>query len=114
MLIEPVASPAALRLALVPQHGTELEAWHCDAAPLVTQRDKNRIGFVPPCARSYWTSRSPALRIGVRPFAVQSASDALGVHCRLLNSKSMLVVPEGSCTRDQYMFRKPLPPLPSW
>src|SRR5262245_38223125 len=114
VLIDPVASPRAVELTRLLQHGAPLLASQSDPAPDVSQREMNSCGLTPPCDRSYWISMSPALRIGVRPLLVQSASPVFGVHWRLLNSKSMFVVPDGSCTRDQYMFRKPLPPEPSW
>jgi hypothetical protein len=62
------------------------------------------------------TSRSPAVLIGVMPLAVQSGSAGVrpGVHCRLLNSKSMFVVPDGSWTRDQNRLRNPFDVVPSW
>jgi hypothetical protein len=83
------------------QHGSEFEASHCDVAPVVTHRDTNRIGFVPPWARSYWISRSPAVRTGVTAFPE--------VVLDWLNSKSMFVVPEGSCTRCQNRLRNLAP-----
>ena len=47
-------------------------------------------------------------RIGVIPLACSPVAGSPAVHCRLLNSKSMLVVPDGSCTRDQKRLRKPV------
>ena len=92
---------AAVQVGLrSPQHGGEFAASHCDEAgrwsPIGTA---NRTGFVPPCERSYWISRSPAVRTGVTPLP-EIVSD-------WLNSKSMFVVPCGSCTRCQNRFRKP-------
>src|SRR6266545_2361571 len=54
VLIDPAASPAALRFVLVLQQGKEFDASHCDVAPDVTQRDTKSCGFVPPWERSYW------------------------------------------------------------
>src|SRR5688500_4107308 len=85
VLIEPVASPAVVRLLLSPQHGNALDASHWEVAPDVTHSDTNRTGLVPPWERSYWISRSPAVRTGVTPFAE--------IVLDWLNSKSMLVVP---------------------
>src|SRR6187401_3880425 len=97
-LIEPAAIPAAVRLTRVFQHGTALFASHCEPAPDVTQRDAHKVGLVPPCERSYWISTSPSVRTGVTPLAE--------ITLDLLNSKSMFVVPFGSCTRRQNRLRK--------
>src|SRR5918995_3566301 len=98
VLIDPVALPAAVRFALVLQQGAALDASHCAPGPrVVSHRDTNRTGFVPPWERSYWMSRSPAVRTGVTPLP-ETVLD-------WLNSKSMFVVPEGSCTRCQNRFR---------
>ena len=56
---------------------------------------------MPPWDRSYWISRSPAVRTGVTPFAEMVLD--------WLNSKSMLVVPLGSCTRCQNRLRNLAP-----
>ena len=98
MLIEPVASPAAVRFARVPQHGVALRRLALTAgATSSTHRDTKSCGLVPPCARSYWISRSPAVRTGVTPL-LEMVDD-------WLNSKSMFVVPLGSWTRCQNMCR---------
>src|SRR6266511_2772750 len=97
-LIDPVASPAALRSTRLPQHGVEFAASQRLLGPLATQRERNSPGWVPPCARSYWISMSPALRTGVTPLPLTVVD--------WLNSKSMLVVPVGSCTRCQNMCMK--------
>lgn len=52
--IDSVASPAAVRLCLSLQHGVEFAASHWLLGPPVTHLDIDRLGFVPPCARSYW------------------------------------------------------------
>src|SRR6266536_3894535 len=94
VLIEPSKSP--VRSCAGPQQGTVLLASQtlC-GSPLSTQKWNPRIGFVPPWARSYLIRTSPSLRIGVTPLALQSGSAGVrpGVQSRLLNSKSMLVVP---------------------
>src|SRR6266545_73809 len=100
-LMDPSKLPA--RLCTGPQHGTVLLASHTVAGlPLVTQRWKPRTGLVPPWARSYLISTSPAVRTGVTPLP-------LGV-LDWLNSKSMLVVPDGSWTRSQARYRNSLVP----
>ena len=53
------------------------------------------------------------LRTGVTPLALQTEPAVPEAHLFLLNSKSMLVVPVGSCTRDQNRFRKPLLLVPN-
>src|SRR3972149_5526638 len=57
------------RLCTGPQHGG---CWPLASQfPLVTQRWKPRTGFVPPCARSYLISTSPAVRTGVTLFELK-------------------------------------------
>src|SRR6266576_4220017 len=88
VLIEPSKFP--LRLCSGPQQGTLLFASQTVAGlPVVTQRWRPRIGFVPPCERSYLIKMSPAVRTGVTPFELSTFD--------WLNSKSMFVVPWGSC-----------------
>src|SRR5262245_13900374 len=48
VLIAPVASPDVVRFTFVPQHGTALFASHCEPAPVVTHREADSTGFVPP------------------------------------------------------------------
>ncbi|WTE69761.1 hypothetical protein OH775_24770 [Streptomyces sp. NBC_01615] len=67
---------------------------HWEPVHLRTEMD----GLTPPCSRSYWTSRSFAVRILVTPL-----EDVVWLW---LNSKSMFVLPWGSCTRVQNKFRK--------
>ena len=47
VLIDPVASPASLRLIRSLQHGVELDASQSEPAPEVIQRERNSSGFVP-------------------------------------------------------------------
>ena len=66
---------------------------------MVTHADRNSCGLVPPCVRSYWISRSPAVRTGVTPLAEMRARLVeLEVHVRRAH---------GSWTRCQNRFRKP-------
>src|SRR5215207_5639754 len=108
VLIDPVASPAAERFTFASQHGSVFDASQSAAvAPSEPSIhwERYRFGTVPPRERSYWISTSPEVRTGVTPLA-ESCSD-------WLNSKSMLVVPLGSCTRCQNRCRKFWPPTVS-
>src|SRR5918994_283472 len=100
VLIDPVASPVAVRSTFLFQHGSEFAASQSAAVapsePSI-QRERNRIGLVPPLDRSYWISKSPDVRTGVTPLPEMTLD--------WLNSKSMFVVPCGSCTRCQNRFR---------
>src|SRR6266540_4154309 len=67
------------------------------ALAAVTHRWRPSVGTVPPRARSYLIRMSPAVRKGVTPLALSWLD--------WLNSKSMLVVPLGSCTRSHAKYR---------
>src|SRR6266545_5890386 len=104
LLVGSLIAPSKLpvRAWTGPQHGTVLLASQTVAGlPLVTQRWNPSTGVVPPWARSYLISTSPAVRTGVTPLPLTCVD--------WLNSKSMLVVPDGSCTRSQARYRNSLP-----
>jgi hypothetical protein len=60
------------------------------------------VATAPPCSMRYSISRSPIVRTGFTPLAHKLED--------LLSSKSIRVVPDGSCTRVQNRFRNPGPP----
>ncbi len=75
------------------------------------------VGTVPPLARSYVTSLSPAVRSGVSgvtplPLSAQFVVVAVGSQKSWFSSKSMFVVPDGFWTRDQNSSRNLSPAEP--
>ena len=89
LLMVPTAAPLVLRSVDGPQ-----------AAPC--HRRNVTVARAPPWSMPYSISRSPTVRSLLMPLA-QVTPD-------LLNSKSISVVPLGSCTRAQKMLRKPASP----
>ena len=92
LLRVPTAAPLVLRSVAGPQ-----------TAPC--QRRNVTVARAPPWSMLYSISRSPTERFLLMPLA-QVTPD-------LLNSKSISVVPLGSCTRAQKMWRKPGSPAPA-
>ena len=97
VLINPVASPAAVRLTRSLQHGVELAASHWLLGPEVTHRGQERLRVV---GSEKGRTGSGRHRRTDRRHAVRRKRVL-----DLLNSKSMLVVPLGSCTLCQNTLR---------
>ncbi len=100
-LIDPVASPAAVRFVFVDQQGRLFDASHCAVDPVGDppghEQDRVDAALGEVVLDQHVTGR-PDRRHAV----AESVSD-------WLNSKSMFVVPEGSCTRCQNRFRNLAP-----
>src|SRR3954469_16970046 len=104
----PMPSPSAGRIALVlTEARASPDAVMSIAAPQAEPVHVRIeiVGTVPPFARSYVISLSPAVRAGVMPLVEQFVGVADGSQFFWLSSKSMFVVPDGFWTRDQKSSR---------